>query len=479
MKVCTIILFFQVMSGFGLLTAGETGKNESSLQAFLKQRAEKYIQFSSTQDITDSAKVILANSLLETDNEIIGRYSELDSTVQEQAKQISVFKQRKELSRKGHLIARIAGSALLVLFGVSLVMLFVIWKKIKRTRAENITVKAKIESCKTELNALQEKKDAEEAQLEAETEKTKNEAEGYREKLTLAVRNIEELVIKSEGLEKKNQELEQLCNSHAARYADLSKETGETNSLCNELKLQNNRLISIKSESENKIFALTEEIKQHENEHETLFSDCMRLTEENKGFTTKMNTLETEKNALQNEIRSLEDGKSALLNRLYLLEDERYDLKAKLPEYEISAIREMVEKNMETLRLANMKIQSDKEKLEKALRMREPEDKLAAKINKLVEENYNLQLDIEDEKAYSAKLNEKLDKYLDELEKQDLELELLNMKVKDRTTPGNRVKFDEMELNLVKIEKLNRLKEYHVITEEEFQNMKQDIISQL
>ncbi len=468
-------------------SSAATDSISTSLQSLLKQRTDEYLKYTAIQvENTDSVKVIMANKLFETDNLLINKIVALDSTKQSQAKQIEFFEKRTALSKKGHFIARIAGSALFLIFLAFLILYFLSRKKFKikenklntdlETNQHELIEKHKIiTSAETKLNeALQKEILLNNLILDKKTELEESNKK-YSEILLLN----QEFSKETNELSEKNQQLLTDNKSYLEEKIELTNKIENLLKLNNEVNLQNTNLLAQKTTTENKLFALTEENKQNETTNENLFSDSLKHAAENKGLHLKIAELEVENAKGVAELKLMISEKNELLNKLYTIEDEHYDLKAKLPEHEIKAIKELVEENIETLKLAYLKIQTERDQLNKALRIREPEDILTIKINSLVEENYNLQLDLEDEKAYAEKLNEKLDKYLDELEKQDLELELLSMKMKDRTTPENRTKFDDMELNLVKIEKLNRLKEFNAITDEEYQQMKQNIITKL
>ncbi|PLX12471.1 MAG: hypothetical protein C0594_02365 [Marinilabiliales bacterium] len=95
----------------------------------------------------------------------------------------------------------------------------------------------------------------------------------------------------------------------------------------------------------------------------------------------------------------------------------------------------------------------------------------------IVKENMSQKL--VEERAYSDKLNNKLDLFEDELDKQEAELAELNRKLQEKMLPESQKRLDELEINLVKIEKLKRLNEIEILSEEEFLELKDQIIKQI
>ncbi|MBI5217865.1 MAG: hypothetical protein HY958_02930 [Bacteroidia bacterium] len=350
-------------------------------------------------------------------------------------------------------------------------------------------LKTKNKDLATRLDDIHSKYDEVVAKSHETTAKWKDlsaKSEESIEKYQELLKNNEELSAHCNTLEENNNEITASYLAYRQAGKNLEEKSIEITSRCNDLE-EKNKDITLKYDSllkekealEDRLKSIDEDKEKEASVKEALIADSLKLVEANKELVEKAAKSEQEILLMENELKEYKDERDRLIDEIYDLEDDIYDLKSKHPEQNVVVLKDLFEKNIDALKLINTKLSVEKEQLEKALRMREPENVLVEKINILTEENYNLQLDLEDEKMYVEKLHRKLDTYLDELEKQDLELELLNLKIKERCLPESRVKYDEMELNLVKIEKLNRLREMQVISDEEFNRMKINIISQI
>lgn len=480
MKAFTKILIVYVLIFSNILLAGNPIDKNTVISTLQKQRTEQYLKYISMQgEGTDSLKVIFANSLLETDNQIIAKINSLDSLQKNQAFIIKSLETKTIADKQLLLLASAAGGLMFLLFTAFLILFLISRSKSKKNKNENLLIKKNIEIQNIELNTIKKEKITNEVLFNENITNIQSDLRLKNEIIT----NLES---KFKDYNQNETNLRESVNAAKKEVEIMHEKLSTTLNQCNELLVETEKqkqtvenLIDQKNQTENILKNFTEQNVNEKDADDSLIADSLKLVEENKTLLTKIEKLQAEKFEIIMEIKHNIDEKEKLYNKINLLENEVYDLKLRHPEHQIEAIREMVEKNIETLKLSNTKLSVEKEHLEKSLRMREPEDALMVKINKLIEENYNLQLDLENETIYAEKLNKTLDKYLDELEKQDLELELLSMKVKDRTMPENRIKFDEMELNLIKLEKLNRLKEILAITEEEYQQMKLNIITQI
>ena len=71
----------------------------------------------------------------------------------------------------------------------------------------------------------------------------------------------------------------------------------------------------------------------------------------------------------------------------------------------------------------------------------------------------------------------KLEIYEDELDKADAELDELRKRFQEKLLPETQKKIDELEINLIKIEKLKRLHEIDVLDDAEYTALKKKIIA--
>ena len=491
------------------------------------------------EDSEDSLKLVYANTILETDNKLFSMAVAMDSSISNLTKEIETVKKNSELTNnKWLLIIAGTGGLIFLLWIAFLIMFFISRSRSLRIKKELLKLKQQtdavlqnmevlkyekdelinkfrkseenfnseiaqknntIDNLETKIKESQEKEKnflLEISQLKNAVETTNNNAKkiieehekiqaGLQLSVDEATNKYEEALAKFKVIQIEKQELitqiSNLTEINNSKINELTKIIDELEANANDIAPQNE--ISI-SEMQQQITDLEEKLMFATNEKDALQIKYEQLEEglnNNEQIVLAPETLQTvidEDNQLKEDLEFFKSEKSRLTNLIYDLEDEIHDYKTKLPEHKAEALKQMFENNIESLKLINMKLQVEKEQLERILRMRESEEELMKKINVLTDQNYNLQLDLEDEKLYVDHLQVKLDSYLDELEKQDLELELLNLKVKERGMPENRVRFDEMELNLIKIEKLQRLKEMQVISEEEYQEMKKNIITQ-
>ena len=501
MKSAILILIVYSCLFTHIVNANKYDQADISVAENIEQRSEAYQQYESIQSSeTDSIKLIYAKQVLKTDEEILSKAIALDTLQMNLHKKLNSYEVKAIAEKKIFYIACGIGAFVLLLFVIILILFLRIRSKNSKNKNEYKKIQKQLEINITELNSIKLEKVNNEAAFNDSTEKIQNELRLKNEVISnleskfieysrneISFKNLlndtkidlektkekeMSLITNYNDLNEKFQTLKTTNDELIKKISAISEEIEESKKTIETLTIQ-------KQLSENNLKIAIENKEKEEEADKLLIADGIKLAEENKLLVQKIEYIQNEKLDLVLALKRDVEEKEKLFNKIYALEDEIYELKLRIPEQQIEALKEMIEQNIETLKLSNTKLSVEKEQLEKALRMREPEDILVQKINKLIEENYNLQLDLEDEKNYAEKLNEKLDKYLDELEKQDLKLELLSIKVQDRTIPENRIKYDELDLNLVKIEKLNRLKEMMAISEEEYQQMKINIITNI
>lgn len=471
-----LVFSFVLIRSIASLSAAE------NISQLYKERVDKYILFSSFNGASDSAKLISANQILELDNKIIAASQANDSLLISLENKTKAYEAEIAESKSKSFIMHIVSGGLLLVLVIALVVIVILNIRSKsKLKTALVAEKNKSADLEADLNKIKSSFTALENNINEEKSKHSEvlnsklqellSLQSANEKLSLEISSLKSL------LEKSTSDLDSE-RKKAEISSEMTAETEKLKNQNNELALELTEIIKQKESLESELEKLKVSSAEDKN-NKALFEELQCLVELNKKLTEKVSHMDYEITLFEQDLEDIKSHKDQLIEEIEELEKEIQDQNKKNLAFDSASIKDMFEKNIESLVIMNTKLSVDKERLEKALRMREPEDVLTEKIKALTNENFNLQLDLEDEKNYTEKLHNKLDKYLDELEKQDLELELLNMKISDRTIPETRQKYDAIELNLMKIEKLNRLKEINAISEEEFIALKQDIISQI
>lgn len=269
-----------------------------------------------------------------------------------------------------------------------------------------------------------------------------------------------------------SEKIKQLNKNIAFLDTDIA-DANNNYSIVSEEKIILHRELNIKLKSlEYKIETLNTENKNYANENKRLLNEVDKLNSvrlnsdkiskqyltENKFLKEAIMILENQKIDFEKEILTL---KESLKNKKPLSENETEQIKIEL-----------------TKRI---------EHLENALKTKDIMEGVIAKRNKELEDNFKdlndhinqLSAELEDEKAYNEKLNSKVAFFEEEINEKEQELKTLWNKLSQQVVKKPITKSDDPESNMLKtLEKLSRLKQAEILSDDEYLTLKEKIISQ-
>lgn len=253
--------------------------------------------------------------------------------------------------------------------------------------------------------------------------------------------------------------------------ADIS-EANNNYSRVSEEKIIIHREMNIKIKSfEHKIDVLV-------NENQNLISESKRIMEDYK----KILSSKTNQNTINNQF--LVENK-LLKEAIKNLENQKFDLEKELKKQ--TSIKPINEAEIEQIKTEFTK---RIEHLENALKTKDIMDGVIAKRSKELEEIISemkehvnqLTTELEDEKAYNEKLANRVAFYEEEINDKDQELKTLWNKISQQVASKQQtinVKSEDPETNMLKrLEKLSRLKQAEILSDDEYNTLKEKIIGQ-
>lgn len=253
--------------------------------------------------------------------------------------------------------------------------------------------------------------------------------------------------------------------------ADIS-EANNNYSRVSEEKIIIHREMNIKIKSfEHKIEVLV-------NENQNLITENKRIMEDYK----KLLSSKTNQNTISNQF--LVENK-LLKEAIKNLENQKFDLEKELKKQ--TSIKPINEAEIEQIKTEFTK---RIEHLENALKTKDIMDGVIAKRSKELEEIISemkehvnqLTTELEDEKAYNEKLANRVAFYEEEINDKDQELKTLWNKISQQVASKQQtinVKSEDPETNMLKrLEKLSRLKQAEILSDDEYNTLKEKIIGQ-
>lgn len=268
------------------------------------------------------------------------------------------------------------------------------------------------------------------------------------------------------------EKLKNMAKNIAFLEADIA-EANNNYSRVSEEKIILHREMNIKIKSyEHKIDALVAE-------NQTLTAESKRIIEDYKKLISSRNNQNTINNQYVVENKLL---KEAIRN----LENQKYDLEKELKK--LSEVKPLNEAEIEQIKTEFTK---RIEHLENALKTKDIMDGVIAKRSKELEDTIKeqtehinqLSTELEDEKAYNEKLTNRVAFYEEEINDKDQELKTLWNKISQQVATKQKtaevVKSEDPETNMLKrLEKLSRLKQAEILSDDEYNLLKEKIIGQ-
>ena len=268
------------------------------------------------------------------------------------------------------------------------------------------------------------------------------------------------------------EKLKNMAKNIAFLEADIA-EANNNYSRVSEEKIILHREMNIKIKSyEHKIDALVAE-------NQTLTAESKRIIEDYKKLISSRNNQNTINNQYLVENKLL---KEAIRN----LENQKYDLEKELKK--LSEVKPLNEAEIEQIKTEFTKLI---EHLENALKTKDIMDGVIAKRSKELEDTIKeqtehinqLSTELEDEKAYNEKLTNRVAFYEEEINDKDQELKTLWNKISQQVATKQKtaevVKSEDPETNMLKrLEKLSRLKQAEILSDDEYNLLKEKIIGQ-
>lgn len=212
------------------------------------------------------------------------------------------------------------------------------------------------------------------------------------------------------------------------------------------------------------------------------------LVEENNKLKKSIKELENEINIIKDKLKvSGNEENRYLREAVKLLEKDKNEL---LNEIEKIKKEKVVSNKNSTEDVEQIKIELAKriDHLENALKAKEIMESVIVNKHKEYEETIKslketieqLTVELEDEKAYNDKLNNKISFFEDELAEKENELKNMWAKLTSQSQINMSKSENDPNYNILKtIEKLNRLKQADILSDNEFETLKDKIINQI
>ncbi len=226
-------------------------------------------------------------------------------------------------------------------------------------------------------------------------------------------------------------------------------------------------------------------IKSFEHKIDALVIENQNLTTESKRIVEdykKLLTSKTNQNSLSNQY--LIENK-LLKEAIKNLENQKFDLEKELKKQ--TSIKPLNEVEIEQIKTEFTK---RIEHLENALKTKDIMEGVIAKRSREIEESMKemtehvnqLSSELEDEKAYNEKLSNRVAFYEEEINDKDQELKTLWNKISQQVANKQQAvpaKTEDPETNMLKrLEKLSRLKQADILSDDEYNTLKEKIIEQ-
>lgn len=212
------------------------------------------------------------------------------------------------------------------------------------------------------------------------------------------------------------------------------------------------------------------------------------LTDENLEMKKIISEMESELKSLKEKINYTNNEENKLLREaVKLLENEKYELSDEIEKLKKVSLKTNTVKNDD---FDNIKFELTKriDHLENALKAKEIMESVIVNKHKEYEENIKilketneqLSVELEDEKAYNDKLNNKIAFFEEEIAEKENELKNLWTKITSQPHTSTLKTDNDKNFNMIKtIEKLNRLKQAEILSDNEFETLKDKIINQI
>lgn len=212
------------------------------------------------------------------------------------------------------------------------------------------------------------------------------------------------------------------------------------------------------------------------------------LIEENNKLKKSIKELENEITIIKDKLKvSGNEENKYLREAVKLLEKDKNEL---LDEIEKIKKEKVVSNKNSTEDVEQIKIELAKriDHLENALKAKEIMESVIVNKHKEYEETIKnlketieqLTVELEDEKAYNDKLNNKISFFEDELAEKENELKNMWAKLTSQSQINMSKSENDPNYNILKtIEKLNRLKQADILSDNEFETLKDKIINQI
>jgi len=217
-------------------------------------------------------------------------------------------------------------------------------------------------------------------------------------------------------------------------------------------------------------------------------SDKNFLADENIKLKKTISDMEIELKSISQKTRNEENEENKYLKEaLKLLEKERDELIEKLDKINKGNVPNTQSSNEEFEKI-KFELTKRIDHLENALRAKEIMESVIVNKHKEYEDNIKilketieqLSVELEDEKAYNDKLNNKIAFFEDELAEKENELKNLWTKITSQPQTNISKSDNDKSFNVLKtIEKLNRLKQAEILSDNEFETLKDKIINQI
>ncbi len=214
-------------------------------------------------------------------------------------------------------------------------------------------------------------------------------------------------------------------------------------------------------------------------ENENLTDSNNKTKIENEQFILNQINLNKNNNQYLTENKLLKEA-------LKVLEHQKFDLEKEIQRLQESTIKSHPFIDNESELIRNELIKRI-EHLENALKTKDIMENVIAKRNKEMEDNFKemnehinqLSLELEDEKAYNEKLTSKVAFFEEEINEKEQELKTLWNRLTKQIEIKPVAKSDDPETNMLKtLEKLSRLKQADILSDNEYNTLKEKIINQ-
>ncbi len=212
------------------------------------------------------------------------------------------------------------------------------------------------------------------------------------------------------------------------------------------------------------------------------------LTDENLEMKKIISEMESELKSLKEKNNYTNNEENKLLREaVKLLENEKCELSDEIEKLKKVSLKTNTVKN-DDFDYIKFELTKRIDHLENALKAKEIMESVIVNKHKEYEENIKilketneqLSVELEDEKAYNDKLNNKIAFFEEEIAEKENELKNLWTKITSQPHTSTLKTDNDKNFNMIKtIEKLNRLKQAEILSDNEFETLKDKIINQI